>query len=108
MTLKELTRLIQAGEAPSIEVHSFDPSTYLLFARRGEAELEPIRAGSGKTLQFPSRHRALVALAGTGLDFAEFVHRSVYSEMIGMDDSGLDATELRETVRLAKLRVEVG
>ena len=100
MTLKEISRLVAAGQAPAVEIHSVDPMLYVLFARRDDA-LDPIADARGKSLIFRSRFAARRALSRTGLAEAAFVHRSSYGEMIGMEDR---PNELREIVDLRNLQ----
>ena len=97
-TLNELTRLAAAGAALPVEVHAVDPMIYVLFLRRGE-HLDPMQDGRGTSLQYRSRHAALKALREAGLAEVDFVHRSAYGEMIGVEGTSSD-TELRQTIRL--------
>ncbi len=102
MKLSAINPLVRAGQPPQLEVHAIDPMIYLVFRRSGD-DLVPVTDERGKTLRFPSRHRALCTLAETGLAQTEFVHRSAYTEMIGIAQDNWPAYELRETVKLRNL-----
>ena len=99
LTLSDIRRFVKAGTPPETELHGVDLSIYVAFCRLDGA-LVPIADRRGKTLQFRSRERALRALANTGLEALEFVHQSVYAEMIGVDGDR-PSTEMRERLRLA-------
>ncbi len=101
MTLKELARLIAAGEAPIVEVHAVEHTIYVPYVRVDD-QLIPFKAASGKTLRFPSRHASMRALKGEGLAAAQFVHKSAYDEMIGVASSTSNA-EFRELVDLRSI-----
>ena len=101
MTLKEIANLVRAGGHISIEVHAVDPAIYQVF-QRFSGRLVPV-TDKDRSLRFPSRFSALKALADLGLDEVEFVHRSAYGEMIGME-TPYDQTELRQRIRIAHLR----
>ena len=97
MTLTELQALIRANNCPSLEVHGVDASIYLVFVRDRE-HLRPLTE-RGANLSFRSRYAALKAMADVGISQVDFVHRSAYGEMIGVENSHGD-TELRQTVDL--------
>ena len=101
MTLKEIANLISAGGHISLEVHAVDPAIYQVF-QRFSGRLVPVM-DKDQSLRFPSRFSALKALADLGLDEVDFVHRSAYGEMIGMETPH-DQTELRQRVQIAHLR----
>ena len=98
MTLSELSSLIAAGHNPSVEVHSFEPSLYLLFVRSGDS-LQPVKDSRGESLKYFSRSKALKPLREIGLPSAEFVHQSAFGEMIGLSGDS-SQTELRQTIHL--------
>ena len=102
MNLRGLKHLVEVGDPPTIEVHAFEQIIYQPFERHGDA-LQPLQDGRGRALKFPSRYKALQALANVGLESVEFVHRSCYGEMIGTSEE-LQETEFRQTVKLAHLR----
>ena len=87
---------LAAGE--HIEVHAVDPMIYVVFRRMGE-QLEPVVDEKGTTLAFRSRYAALTALREAGVDELDFVHRSAYGEMVGIDDQS-GSNEFRERVKL--------
>ena len=99
MTLSELTDQIYSGAQPTIEIHSFEPSLYLIFKRDGE-RLEPLKDARGETLRYYSRSKAIQPLTKTGLGTAEFVHQTSFCELIGLEGGAREATEFRETIRL--------
>ena len=101
LTLKELGKLADAGAHVQIEVHAVDLSIYQVFQRFGD-RLVPVTR-KGKSTRFPSRYSALKAMAELGLDEVEFVHRSAYGEMIGID-TPFESTELRQRVQIGHLR----
>lgn len=100
MTLSDLSKRISQGQNPAIEVHSFEPSLYLLFLREGD-QLRPIQDSRGETLKYFSRSKALKPLREIGLDSAEFVHQTAYAEMIGIPGDR-SQTELRQTIVLGR------
>ena len=99
MTLTELQRNIASGATLQIELHALEQVLYMPYLRQGD-DLQPLRDGRGQVLKYPNRERALIALARTGLEHADFVHRSPYGEMIGTDTENQN-TELRERIDLA-------
>jgi hypothetical protein len=101
MNLKEIESLMKAGGHITVEIHAVDLSIYQIF-QRFSGRLIPVTS-KGKNALFRSRFSALKALADLGLDEVDFVHRSAYGEMIGME-SPFDQTELRQRVRVAHLR----
>ena len=101
MTLKEIETLMKAGGHVAIEVHAVDLSIYQIF-QAFSGRLIPVTS-KGKNALFRSRFSALKALADLGLDEVDFVHRSAYGEMIGIE-SPFNQTELRQRVRIAHLR----
>ena len=100
MQLTELKQLIRSDELLTIEVHSIDPSIYLIFCCTGETRA-PIKAPNGDNLTFRSRSKAFDALRDLGIQHADFVHRSAFEEMVGVGDGTL--TEHREIVTLEAL-----
>jgi hypothetical protein len=96
MTPEELSNLIASGVHVTMEVHALESTVYVAYRLDGERRV-PIATPSGRTVQFPSRYAAQVALRDAGVSEATFIHRSAYGEMIGMDSEGQN-TELRETV----------
>ena len=102
MTPEQIKSLIRAGDHIDLEVHAVDVAIYQVFAHSDE-QLTPVLNSSGQSLTFPSRYAALQALAELGVDSVEFVHRSAYGEMIGMETSE-DQSEMRQPVRIAHLR----
>ena len=101
MTLQEIRKLTSAGGHISIEVHAVDLAIYQVF-QRFSGRLTPV-TDKGRNVRLPSRFSALKTLAELGLDEVEFVHRSAYGEMIGME-TPFGETELRQTVRISHLR----
>lgn len=99
MTLDDLSTTISNGFDPKVEVHSVDPSIYLIFCCVGEQRHPLLTAQGGDTLRFPSRHAALNKLRDAGVRHADFVHRSAYEEMIGFSH-GNAKTEHRESITL--------
>lgn len=97
LQLNDLKQLTRAGEAPAVEVHSIDPSIYLIFTR-GEDNRTPIKAPNGDNLIFRSRSKAFDALRDVGIARADFVHRSAFDEMVGVGDG--TPTEHRESIAL--------
>ncbi len=93
---KTLEKIAVSGAG--IEVHAVDPMIYLVFQRTHE-HLEPVVDANGATLAFRSRYAALAALRDAGVQELEFIHRSAYGEMVGIDDQS-GANEFRERVRL--------
>lgn len=100
MQLTDLKQLTRAGEAPAIEVHSIDPSIYLIFCGNGDNRA-PIKAPNGDNLIFRSRSKAFDALRDAGIQRADFVHRSAFDEMVGVGDGR--PTEHRESIALRSL-----
>ena len=99
MTLSELTHQIESGARPTIEIHSFEPSLYLIFWRDGD-RLEPLKDGRGDTLRYYSRSKAIYPLTKTGLSTADFVHQTSFCELIGLEGGARESTEFRETIHL--------
>ncbi len=95
MTLDELAVL-----APDIavELHGVDLSFYMLFVVQGDSLL-PVVDKQGKSVRFTSQYAARTALREAGFSRFEFVHRSAYGEMVGLDTSHGN-TEMRLTVSL--------
>ena len=102
LTLKDLERAVAAGQTPDLEVHGVELSLYLSYQRDGE-QLTALCDRHGKTLRYKSREHALRALADIGVTTVDFVHRSVYSEMIGVEGD-MAQTELRESLSLSSRR----
>lgn len=100
MTLDEIRRMVAGGRRPSLEVHAIDPMIYLVFECASDT-LTPITDRNGQTLRYPSRFAALNALQQTGIPEVDFVHRSAYGEMVGLEDAG-DSSEFRQRVRLTR------
>ncbi len=84
--------------ADYLEVHAVDPMIYLVFHCVGK-DLQPVTDERGATLRFRSRYAALTALRDAGVLEVDFVHKSAYGEMVGIDDN-TGSNELRERVRL--------
>ncbi len=101
MTFGELESLLRAGGHADIELHAVDARIYQPFQRFGE-RLLPLTADGGAA-RYSSRFAACKALADLGLDQVDFVHRSAYSEMIGLE-TPFDQTELRQRIGIAHLR----
>ena len=97
MTLQEIESLMRSGGDVQLEIHAVDAAIYLVFQRFGE-RLTPV-SNAGTQLSYSSRYAALKALAEAGVPAVDFVHRSAYGEMIGMETPH-DATEMRQTVDL--------
>ena len=100
MNLSELENALSRGDSPEIEIHAIE-HMYITYLRAGE-ELIPLVNHKQQTLKYKSRYQALSALAETGLDAVDFVHRSAYGEMIGSAEAG--ETELRQTIDLNRVR----
>ena len=100
MQLTDLKKLVQADEPLVIEVHSIDPSIYLIFCCAGD-NCAPIKAPNGDNLIFRSRSRAFDALREVDIQRADFVHRSAFDEMVGVGDGS--PTEHRESITLKAL-----
>ena len=100
MQLTDLKKLAQADEPLVIEVHSIDPSIYLIFCCTGDNRA-PIKAPNGDNLMFRSRSRAFDALREVDIQRADFVHRSAFDEMVGVGDGS--PTEHRESITLKAL-----
>ena len=98
MTLSELQTAVKSGRQPKIEVHGVDPSIYLIFVL-AEGERRPLVDQRGKTLSYRSRSKAFDLLRDTGVQRADFVHRSAFDEMVGVGNGV--PTEHRESVTLA-------
>ena len=98
MQLTDLKQLTRAGKAPAVEVHSIDPSIYLIFCCDNRA---PIKGPNGDNLMFRSRSKAFEALRDAGIRHADFVHRSAFDEMVGVGDG--KTTEHRESIALNSL-----
>jgi len=101
MNLKELESLARAGGEAIIEIHSIEPSIYLVYQRFGE-RLMPVADDTGSQACFNSSYASFKALAGLGVTEVAFVHRSAYGEMIGIETPHND-TELRQIVSLVHL-----
>ena len=101
MTLQELSAMITNGFEPMVEVHSIDPSIYLIFCCIND-QRQPLLTSAGDTLKCRSRSAPLDQLRETGLHQADFVHRNAYDEMIGFSHDNRP-TEHRETVKLQPL-----
>ncbi len=101
MHLNGLKNAIARNEAVQVELHAAEQVLYIPFLRNGDS-LQPLHANN-TTLTFPSRSKALVALAQTGLRSVDFVHRSSYGEMIGTEGS-IANTEFRQRVDLTRYR----
>lgn len=99
MNLKTLKSAIDRAETPCVELHATEQILYIPFIRDGDS-LQPF-SENNKSLTFPSRSRALAALARTGLQSVEFVHRSSYGEMIG-SEGNINDTEFRQTIDLSR------
>ena len=97
MTLKEIETLMRSGGSVQLEVHAVDAAIYLVFQRFGE-RLTPVSNGNSR-LRYTSRYAALKAMADAGVPEVDFVHKSAYGEMIGLETPH-DATEMRQTVDL--------
>ena len=100
MQLTELKQLIRSDESLVIEVHSIDPSIYLIFCCAGENRA-PIKAPNGDNLMFRSRSKAFDALRDVDIQRADFVHRSAFDEKVGVGDG--TPTEHRESITLKAL-----
>ena len=97
MELNELKQLMGNQKSLTIEVHSIDPSIYLIFCCQDD-ERAPLKAPNGVNLIFRSRNSAFDALRDIGVKQAEFVHKSAFDEMVGVGDG--TPTEHRETIIL--------
>ena len=91
-------RITELTTADYLEVHAVDPMIYLVFHCIGR-DLQPVVDERGEKLQFRSRYAALTALRDAGVFEVEFVHKSAYGEMVGIEDNS-GSNELRERVRL--------
>lgn len=100
MQLTDLKQLTRAGKAPAVEVHSIDPSIYLIFCCDDDNRA-PIKGPNGDNLMFRSRSKAFEALRDAGIRHADFVHRSAFDEMVGVGDG--TPTEHRESIALNSL-----
>lgn len=100
MQLSQLKQLIRADEPLVIEVHSIDPSIYLIFCCAG-GNRTPIKAPNGDNLMFRSRSKAFDALRDVDIQRVDFVHRSAFDEMVGVGDG--TPTEHREPINLKAL-----
>ena len=100
MQLTDLKKLVKADEPLVIEVHSIDPSIYLIFCCTGN-NCAPIKAPNGDNLMFRSRSKAFDALREVDIQRADFVHRSAFDEMVGVGDGS--PTEHRESITLKAL-----
>lgn len=100
MQLNELKQLMGNQKSLTIEVHSIDPSIYLIFCCQDD-ERAPLKAANGDNLIFRSRNRAFDALRDIGVKQADFVHKSAFDEMVGVGN-GIP-TEHRETIILQDL-----
>lgn len=97
MQLSEIKQLMGDQKSLTIEVHSIDPSIYLIFCRQDDKRAS-LKAANGDNLVFRSRNSAFDALRDIGVKQAEFVHKSAFDEMIGVGDG--TPTEHRETIIL--------
>lgn len=100
MTLADLKQLIMQGTQPVIEVHGIDPSIYLIFCITDEKR-SPLVDVRRNTLKYRSRSSAFDALRDTGVQKADFVHKSAFDEMVGVGNGV--PTEHREAVTLVQL-----
>ena len=100
MQLTDLKQLTRAGKAPALEVHSIDPSIYLIFCCDDDNRA-PIKGPNGDNLMFRSRSKAFDALRDVDIQRADFVHRSAFDEMVGVGDG--TPTEHRESITLKAL-----
>ncbi|MEM7220432.1 MAG: DUF6482 family protein [Pseudomonadota bacterium] len=94
LTLDDLAARVRARNTPGLELLGVDPIVYVIYAIDGAAR-EPLVDKRGKSLQFRSRGAALDALRKCGVTAVDFVHRSSYGEMVGLDDAN-GSNELRE------------
>ena len=100
MQLNKLKQLMGNQKSLAIEVHSIDPSIYLIYCCQDD-ERAPLKAANGDNLIFRSRTKAFDALREIGVKQADFVHKSAFDEMVGVGDG--TPTEHRETVILRDL-----
>lgn len=100
MQLNKLKQLMGNQKSLAIEVHSIDPSIYLIYCCQ-DGERAPLKAANGDNLIFRSRTKAFDALREIGIKQADFVHKSAFDEMVGVGDG--TPTEHRETVILGDL-----
>ncbi len=105
LSLRALKKQVADNRCPPIEVLAVEQSMYLVFAREG-GRLVRLCGAVGQALRFRSREAALAALRRIGVPRVEFVHRSVYAEMIGVEGALAD-TELREKINLSP-EAEIG
>ena len=99
MDVRKLSALLSDGSAPAVEVHAIDPSIYLVYCRIDE-QLTPLLDARGHRLKYRSRSAAMQYLRKTGVRTVDFVHRSAFEEMIGINHNARP-TEHRETLTLA-------
>ena len=82
MTISDLKKLIEHGQAPALEIHAFEGLIYLvnIITDVGETML---KKEDGNNQVFKSSTQAGVALAGVGGKEAIIVHQCAYDEVIG-------------------------
>ncbi len=97
MRISHLKQAIERGDALQLEVHSIDPSIYLVFINSDD-RLEPLVDVFGKTIKFLSRGRAFAELKEAGVSCAHFVHKTAFEEMVGVGNG--TTTEHREVIYL--------
>jgi uncharacterized protein DUF6482 len=93
-----LEKLRELAGVTKIELHGIDLSYYVIYVVDGDA-LTPVVDKNGASLRFHSQHAARMALKEIGVTQFDFVHRSAYDEMVGLQTEGSD-TEMRLTVKL--------
>ena len=98
MDLREFSGLLNRGFAPAVEVHAVDPGIYLIYCRISE-QLTPLLDAGGNCLKYRSRSAATQHLRKIGVRKMDFVHRSAFEELIGVNENA-QPTEHRETLRL--------
>ena len=90
-------RLETENSQPEIEIHSVDLSIYIAYLREQEC-LTPL-ADDKHITRFPSQYAVQRKLAECGIKQATLIHRSAYSEMVGLAAEGASATELRQVIK---------
>ena len=94
LTLDALAARVRNRDTPALELLGVDPIVYVIYAVEGESRA-PLVDKRGRSLQFRSRGAALEALRKCGITSIDFVHRSSYGEMVGLDAAD-GSNELRE------------
>ena len=94
LTLDGLAARVRGSDTPALELRGVDPMIYVIYALQHDSRA-PIVDRNGKALAFRSRGAALEALRECGVTSIDFVHRSSYGEMVGLEEPP-GSNELRE------------